>query len=144
MDPFHYYAEYRVLVCKSCQYAVQPSRLITHLRSHQHKLTQQQSEDIANQYGDKQLADPCLERIAPTTIVPPIDYLPIYRDGLACNHCQFVCRTCNWILRHQREVHNIRVGRGRRPTQLEWIPTWCQCFFISAGQYYFRVQTINQ
>jgi hypothetical protein len=25
MDPFHYYAEYRVLVCKSCQYAVYPS-----------------------------------------------------------------------------------------------------------------------
>jgi hypothetical protein len=24
MDPFYYYAEYRVLICKSCQYAVHP------------------------------------------------------------------------------------------------------------------------
>jgi Orsellinic acid/F9775 biosynthesis cluster protein D len=144
MDLFHYYSEYRVLVCKSCQYSIQPGRLVSHLRAKQHKLTQQQAAEIANRYADKQLADPCTERIAPIIPIKPIEYLPIYRDGLACNHCHFVCRTRNWILRHQREVHDIRIGRGRRQAQPEWTSIWCQCFFISAGQHYFQVQQTSR
>jgi Orsellinic acid/F9775 biosynthesis cluster protein D len=144
MDPFHYYAEYCVLVCKSCQYAIQPGRLVAHLRSEQHKLTRQQAEKIADQYTDKQLANPSIEHIVPASIISPIEHLPIYRDGLSCNHCQFVCRTRNWILRHQREVHNIRIGKGHRSTQTEWTTTWCQCFFTSIGQRYFQVQQTQQ
>ena len=140
MDLFHYYLQYRILVCKSCQYAIQPNCIIAHLRSDQHKLPRQQSEEIANQYKNYDLADPCIEHIIPQTTILPIDYLPIYRDGLACSHCQYVCRSERWIKQHQREVHNIRIGRGRRSGPIGWSTTWCQCFFISAGQYYFTVQ----
>ena len=140
MDLFHYYLQYRILVCKSCQYAIQPNCIIAHLRSDQHKLPRQQSEEIANQYKNYDLADPCIEHIIPQTTILPIDYLPIYRDGLACSHCQYVCRSERWIKQHQREVHNIRIGRGRRSGPIGWSTTWCQCFFINAGQYYFTVQ----
>jgi len=109
MDLFHYYLQYRILVCKSCQYAIQPNCIIAHLRSDQHKLPRQQSEEIANQYKNYDLADPCIEHIIPQTTILPIDYLPIYRDGLACSHCQYVCRSERWIKQHQREVHNIRI-----------------------------------
>ena len=139
MDLFHYYLQYRILVCKSCQYAIQPNCIIAHLRSDQHKLPRQQSEEIANQYKNYDLADPCIEHIIPQTTILPIDYLPIYRDGLACSHCQYVCRSERWIKQHQREVHNIRIGRGRRSGPIGWSTTWCQCFFINAGQYYFKV-----
>src|SRR5439155_529900 len=104
------------------------------------KKTRQQSEEIANQYKNCDLANPCIEHIIPQTTILPIDYLPIYRDGLACSHCQYVCRSERWIKQHQREVHNIRIGRGRRSGPIGWSTTWCQCFFISAGQYYFTVQ----
>ena len=77
---FHYYLEYRVLVCKSCQYAIRPNHLVAHLRSDQHKLSQQQSEEIANQYKDYDLADPSMEIIAPQITTTPINYLAIYRD----------------------------------------------------------------
>jgi len=87
MDLFHYYQQYRVLVCKSCRYAIQPGRIVMHLKSAQHQLSQQQGEEIAARYRDCDLADPCKERIAPGIIVIPLEHLPIYRDGLACQHC---------------------------------------------------------
>ena len=140
MDLFHYYLQYRILVCKSCQYAIQPNRIVAHLCSDQHKLSRQQSEEIADQYKDNEFADPCTECITPRTTSLPIDYLPIYRDGLACNHCFYVCRSLRVMKRHQRDIHNGKVGRGRRSGPVGWSTTWCQCFFISTGQYYFKVQ----
>lgn len=145
MNPFHYYAEYRVLVCKSCQYAVQPGYIAAHLRGDQHRLTRQQYNEIAAQYAGTDLANPVTEVIVPDTIVAPIDHLPIYRDGLACNSCSYVCRSVQVMKIHRRKVHHERVGRGRRPEVFEWESTWCQCFFTSIGQRYFRVQqTIQQ
>ncbi len=140
MDPFHYYAEYRVLVCKSCQYGIQPGYIAAHLRGEQHGLTRQQSNEIAVKYADTDLANPAMEAIVPSDIVLPIDHLPIYRDGLACRRCSYVCRSLTVIKRHQREVHNERIGRGRRPEVIAWEIVWCQCFFTSIGQRYFRVQ----
>lgn len=144
MNPFHYYSQYRVLVCKSCQHAIQPAHITAHLRSDQHEVSRQQSEELADLYKDYDLADPCKETIKPMTTVSPIDHLLIYRDGLQCKHCDYVCRSIVSMKKHQRQIHDIRVGRGRRPTTVEWTVTWCQCFFISVGQYYFSVQQTRQ
>ncbi|KAH0553344.1 hypothetical protein GP486_006568 [Trichoglossum hirsutum] len=144
MDPFHHYSEYRVLVCKSCQYAIQLTQIITHLRSDQHKLLRSQSEELANKYKNIQFADPRMKQIAPATVIVPIDYLPIYHDGLACNHYHFICRSRDWIQRHQQEVHNIKIGRGKRTVQIEWTTVWCQQFFTGVGQHFFQVQQTNQ
>jgi len=143
MDPLYYYLQYHVLVCKSCQYAVQPHRIIAHLRSDQHKLSLQQSKEIADRYKDYELADPCIEHIGPETITTPINHLPIYRDGLQCNYCSYICRAIEVMKRHQRQSHSIRIGRGRRSGPVGWSTTWCQCFFISAGQYYFQDAKID-
>jgi Orsellinic acid/F9775 biosynthesis cluster protein D len=144
MDPFHYYSDYRVLVCKSCQHAVQPTRIAAHLRGSQHKLPRQQSEEIANQYKDIQLADPITEQVIPITVITPIEYLPIYHDGLACNQCNYICRSRDWMQRHQREVHNVKIGRGRRLAQPKWTTVWCQQFFTGVGRHFFQVQQTNQ
>ncbi|KAH0565678.1 hypothetical protein GP486_000934 [Trichoglossum hirsutum] len=144
MDPFHHYPEYRVLVCKSCQYAIQPTQIVAHLRSDQHKLSRSQSEELADKYKNIQLIDPRTEQIAPTIVITPIHHLPIYRDGLACNHCHFICRSRDWIQRHQREVHNIKIGRGRKTAQIEWTTVWCQRFFTGVGRHFFQVQQTNQ
>ncbi|KAH0553469.1 hypothetical protein GP486_006461 [Trichoglossum hirsutum] len=145
MDPFYYYAQYRVLICKSCQYAIQPNHIAAHLQSEQHKVSRQQSKEIAEKYKDYNLANPHIESVAPEGLIEPIGHLPIHRDGLACSTCSYVCRSLKVIKRHQREVHNIRIGRGRRPESVGWSTNvWCQCFFISVGQRYFKVQQTNQ
>lgn len=144
MDLLHYYADYRVLVCKSCRYAVQPNHIAAHLRSDQHRLSRQQSQEIADRYGSYDLANPQTELIAPESVISPIEHLPIYRDGLSCNHCHFVCRSRDWILRHQRQVHNIKAGRGRKIVQVEWSTVWCQQFFTGVGRHFFPVQETNR
>lgn len=144
MELFHYYSEYRVIVCKSCQYAIQPGRITAHLRSDQHKLTRWQSEEAAEQYKSYDLADPCIEIVMPNSIVTPIDYLPLHKDGLQCNQCSYICRAVEVMKRHQRDTHNMRIGRGRRLAAISWTSTWCQCFFTSAGQRYFPVQQPNE
>ena len=143
MNLFHYYLEYRVLVCKSCQYAIRPNHLVAHLRSDQHKLSQQQSEEIANQYKDYDLADPSMEIIAPQITTTPINYLAIYRDGLQCNYCSYVCRAVEVMKRHQRKAHNLRTERGRRSIPI-WTGVWCQQFFTGVGWHLFQVQQTNQ
>src|SRR5579862_514407 len=142
MNPFHYYAEYRVLICKSCQYAVQPNHIAAHLRADQHKLSRQQSHEIASQYTDTNLADPSKESIVPNSIIAPLDDLPIYRDGLACQHCSYICRSINVMQRHQRQMHQQRIGRGRRLNTPAYESAWCQCFYTGVGQRYFRVQQV--
>jgi hypothetical protein len=132
MDPFYYYPEYRVLVCKSCRYAIQPTRIVAHLRSKQHGLTESESEVIATQYQGHDLADPHTELVVPYTIVTPIEHLTIYRDSIACAHCDFVCRAQWWMKQHQRDAHDYKSRRGRKMT-VTWTPTWCQQFFPSVG-----------
>ncbi|KAH0551483.1 hypothetical protein GP486_007303 [Trichoglossum hirsutum] len=144
MDPFYYYRQYRVLVCKSCQYAIQPTHIAAHLRSDQHKLSRKLSEEIANQYQNNDFADPRTELIAPKDIITPIEYLTIYRDGLKCSYCNYICRAIEVMKRHQRQTHNIRAGRGRRIAQVEWTIVWCQQFFTGVGRHFFQVQQTNQ
>jgi len=143
MNPYYYYSEYHVLVCKSCQYAVRPTHITAHLRSENHKLSREESESIAKLYEHCELADPCIEPIAPSVITTPIDHLPIHRDGLLCNYCKFICKAERWMKQHQREAHDVRVGRGRRTTS-SWTIVWCQQFFTGVGRHFFQVRQTNQ
>jgi Orsellinic acid/F9775 biosynthesis cluster protein D len=144
MDLLHYYAEYRVLICKSCQHAVYPAHIIAHLRSDQHKLTQWQSQEIADQYKIYDLANPQTEVIAPEGIITPIEHLPIYRDGLQCNYCNYICRKVEVMKKHQRQLHNLKIGRGRRSETTNWALVWCQQFFTGVGWHFFQIQETNQ
>ncbi|KAH0548600.1 hypothetical protein GP486_007856 [Trichoglossum hirsutum] len=144
MDLFYYYSQYRVLVCKSCQHAVYPKRIAAHLRSDQHKLPRPLSEEIANQYVDNDFADPHTEVVTPEGLIEPIDYLLIYRDGLKCSYCNYICRATEVMKRHQRRNHNIKVGRGRRIELKEWRAVWCQQFFTGVGRHFFEVRQTSQ
>lgn len=145
MDPFHYYSQYRVLVCKSCQYAVPRSHIVAHLRSNGHELSRQQCQEIVNNYKDIEIADPHTARIAPKAIVQPIDHLTIHRDGLKCMYCNYICRSVAVAKKHQRQSHDMRVGRGRRTESVGWKSAiWCQQFFTGVGRYFFEVQQTNQ
>ncbi|KAH0543333.1 hypothetical protein GP486_008582, partial [Trichoglossum hirsutum] len=55
----------------------------------------------------------------------------------------YICRAERVIKQHQREVHSLRVGRGRKiePT---WTVVWCQQFFTGVGRHFFEVQQTNQ
>jgi superfamily II DNA helicase RecQ len=108
-------------------------------------MSKQLSKEIANQYENNDFADPQTEVVAPEGLVQPIEHLSIHRDGLKCNYCHFICRSKDWIQRHQREVHNIKIGRGRRRTvPVEWTTVWCQQFFTGVGRHFFEVRQTNQ
>src|ERR1700758_4813674 len=100
MDPYHYYSEYQVLVCKACQQAVRPAHFTAHLRGENHSLTRQESEEIVSRYKNFTLVDPTVQVVGPTTLVHPIDHLQIYRDGLLCAHCNFIYRAERVIKQH--------------------------------------------
>ena len=68
-----------------------------YLQSNQYKLLRQQSEEITNQYKDYDLTNLYIEYIIPLTIILPIDYLPIYCDGLAYSYCQYIYHSKRWI-----------------------------------------------
>jgi hypothetical protein len=48
MNSLHYFSQYRVLVCKSCQHAIYPKHIIGHLQSDQHKLEGLTSDNFSN------------------------------------------------------------------------------------------------
>jgi hypothetical protein len=143
MNSLQYLPEYQVLICTSCQYAIQPDHIVAHLQSKEHQVSREESKRIATICQKQPLADPCKEPIIPTSIIQPIDHLPIFRDGLACQHCQYVCRSTEVMKRHQRQVHSLKSGRGRRTTAT-WTSIWCQRFFPGKGTRYFAVASTNQ
>src|SRR5436309_3473959 len=142
MNSLQYLPEYQVLICMSCQYAIQPDHIAIHLQSKEHRISREESKRIADIYRKQPLADPCKELIMPASIIQPIEYLPIFRDGLACQSCRYICRSAEVMKRHQRQAHSLKGGRGRRMT-VTWTSTWCQRFFISAGRRYFAVASTN-
>ena len=78
MNSLQYLPEYQVLICMSCQYAIQPDHIAIHLQSKEHRISREESKRIADIYRKQPLADPCKELIMPTSIIQPIEYLPIF------------------------------------------------------------------
>jgi hypothetical protein len=123
MDPVQYLPEYQVLICKSCRHALQPDHIATHFRSKEHRMSREESRRMAAACRQWPLLDSYTQPIMPTSVVHPIDHLPIFRDGLACQHCRYVCRSKEVMKRHQRRDHGLKSGR-RRPMTRSWTSTF--------------------
>ena len=92
--------EHKILICIPCQYAIVPSQLTTHLRSHHPRLSIEQRRDYITKINScLTLATVHKAVIYPTPTDPPVSCLPVYFDGLKCNAltygntaCAYVCR----------------------------------------------------
>ena len=131
-----YVAEYRVLICQPCGYAVQPTGLSRHLKEI-HKI-HSANREIFLDYADT------LDLQQPEAILlpkekddtEPIPFLPIV-DGLACgiDGCRHLCATGKRMKMHYRAVHpNVT------PTDLKCSAVHLQTFFRGNQLRYFAVR----
>jgi superfamily II DNA helicase RecQ len=154
---FHHLAEYRVAVCKECQYAVWPDQIEGHLHE-QHKIQRRDASEIGSEVrrwaGVIQYPS---EFVPPSQIVAPHPQLPIYSDGLLCqlnpSQCQRVLRSIKSMKQHWHEDHQgWSAGKKRgRPSRTKakglqaqmdqgYTRVHCQRLFGSRhGSQYFQV-----
>lgn len=129
-DPRH-----RILICRECQYAVQPSALDSHLL--RHKVYRQTRYDLIAKYSKFDLCDPH-DIALPTGKSPPIPGISIifgFRCGLVgCGH---LCASSKRLRKHWTEVHpEERVGKDGLGEEVS-----LQTVFRGVHLRYFEVDT---
>jgi superfamily II DNA helicase RecQ len=165
MDQFTHLPEYRVIICKKCQYAVLPSEIDAHFQKMPtHGLSKKSrrriQEQVAKIHGLIQSQHE-LQRDGFTFPPPRSPAMPELgmpkTDGLRCTFdskdgkpCQFINRRDQMLREHYRDIHDW-VNPRKRGGQSKKVPVeetpWrkevhCQRFF-DHGLYsrYFEVQS---
>jgi hypothetical protein len=132
-DLLHYQSTYAVLICTSCQYAIQPSGLARHLKEihHVYRSRRRPYMEYASQF---KLAPP--EEVMRVGIKEfPVRRLPVL-DGLRCLHpggCGYLCVSIKRMQNHWSCAHG---GRAKGDTG-EWGPAPLQTFFRGNLLQYF-------
>jgi len=128
-----YLPNYKVVVCSSCQYAVQPGAISRHLKDIHHIIRNHRRPFM--QYVSKlDLDDP--QNVIQSTDRPhefPIPLLPV-QDGLMCKHegCSHLCVSVKRMKSHWAAAH----GRAGEPHQ-DWRSVPLQTFFRGNSLRYF-------
>lgn len=151
LELFHYNSTYQVWICKKCQSAVTPNRLVSHLaRKHTHHPSARTSAQRAAIYDEVMKVHPWNPDEEPFQIPPPdarpIHGLPVY-TGYRCPEetCTYVARQTGSVRTHRHITHGPsgrRRGRQREtdPVNPTLQPVKCQRFFTScAHSGYFEV-----
>ena len=125
MDYITIHRETDILICKSCKFALIPSRINTHFRDSPHRLNPTIRSEIED-YISYIFSDIITEEheIQPRiqTFLKSFDHtsfiseLAIYSDGLACPYCSYISRSRRPIQSHLKDFHdweNPRI-RGRK------------------------------
>lgn len=130
-----YDAEYRVLICRDCQYAIQKSAIPSHLL--RHKIYRKERQHLLSSISLLDLVDP--ENIhIPAPDSAPIVALPII-SGYCCtvDSCRSLYASSKRMRRHQSETHGLigdsNLSRLSRPAKL-------QTFFRGSKLRYFEVR----
>ncbi|KAF2119048.1 hypothetical protein BDV96DRAFT_643205 [Lophiotrema nucula] len=133
-----YETQYRVLICRECQYAIQKSAISSHLL--RHKIYRDGRHDLLTLISQLDILEP--EDVPlPTPDSKPVDLLPVI-DGYCCTvpNCDNLCASEKRMRRHWSEVHGEVAGlvlaNGARPTKL-------QTFFRGTKLRYFEVSSIT-
>jgi hypothetical protein len=163
MDQFIHLPEFRVIICKKCQYAVLPSEINNHFtNTPNHGLSKESRRLISKQVGrvegliqNKQTLNQVQFKYPPPNTTPIPGLEKPKTDGLGCTFmkegkkCPFVSRFEQPIREHCRDVHQWKNPRKRggqaKDSCTEEVP-WeegihCQRFF-GYGLYsgYFEVE----
>ena len=109
---FQHMQQYKIIVCKTCAFAVVPQQIDRHLREHHPQVDKQKRsriaatgtalETVAHNEGDV---------IYPEASEEPVEGLEVYGDGVRCmgqqdgKPCAYVCRTAFGMQKHCRLKH---------------------------------------
>ena len=113
-DVFELLSDFRIVLCRVCQFAVVPSQVQTHLTKHHTRLSVSQRQDlVAKVQSLPDLAYEESQVVYPRPRAALIEGLPIYYDGLRCTgrvtrgkRCRYVCRTVYGIREHCKKKHS--------------------------------------
>jgi len=154
MDKIVVHFQTGFVICKECKFAVLPFHLDSHFSTQNHALSKsERNEMIENVKGGfdlveytREIKPKISEFLSTRSDENSLPFLPLYRDGISCHDCSYICRHYSGIQTHSRTEHgwsNFRVkGKRKRTIDIEpWdfnVP--CQRFFISGyGSQYFKV-----
>lgn len=117
-DGFYYLARFRVVVYKSCLYAVWPKEVAAHLRAPRHARIIPEIRTIAQQLSSwPNLCHTATELELPTRLDEAVPYIPIYTDGQRCQlvggTCSYVSRSVGSMKHHWRLLHKWSPGQSR-------------------------------
>jgi hypothetical protein len=106
--------QYRILICTDFHYAVVPTKLDRHLRTHRIRLSLPQCRAIVSTIdGFSGLARTPSDVVYPSPSDPPVAHLSVHFDGLQCGGsdtqgapCSYICRTRRGIREHCEQRHN--------------------------------------
>lgn len=130
----HHLPLHRVLICKECRYAIQPSAISRHLKD-LHRIYRSDRQELIEYAKELHLADPG-EVILPPPDEAPVPLLPT-ESGLACvaDGCAHLCVTVKRMKSHWSTAHRDAVGDGGA----QWRPVTLQTFFRGNQLRYFVV-----
>src|SRR5436305_15197076 len=100
MDHFDKLEQYRIIVCKTCKYAVLPSQLSTHLASAKHRVPSTQRSEIEREVaawpGLLQSEADLNQLHVPINTPSPFQYLTTYTDGRRCDFAGNTGQPCRY------------------------------------------------
>jgi hypothetical protein len=133
-DLLHYIPAHRVLICKECRYAIQPSAISRHLKD-LHKIYRSDRSELLEYTKELDLADPA-DVVLPPPNEAPVPLLPT-ESGLACarDGCNHLCITVKRMKSHWATAHRDVVGSASS----QWRPVSLQTFFRGNQLRYFIV-----
>jgi uncharacterized C2H2 Zn-finger protein len=154
---FEHVAEYSIVACRECRYAVWPGQIESHLQG-QHKVSYKQAEIVGEQIRNwAGLLQYPSELEVPGGVSRPVPQLAMYTDGLLCQldsgQCSRIFRSSKSLKKHWRIDHGWSAsGRQGQPSQTRqksmqaqiekaYQQVHCQRLFNSRhGSQYFEVQ----
>lgn len=157
-DVFDEIPEYGLIACSRCRYAVWPAAAKGHLKR-EHQMGDEQAAAIASELEELWGAGAARHQddvAVPEAVPAAIPQLALFKDGLRCDACPYVCRNRDHMRKHCNKVHGwAKQGRRGRPSKdaelraagsEPWrTGVWCQRFFPSRQcSQYFTVETTEQ
>jgi hypothetical protein len=129
----HYLLPHRVLICKECRYAIQPSAISRHLKE-LHRIYRSDRKKFMEYAQSLDLAEPG-DVILPEPNEAPVPSL-LTTSGLACraSGCGYLCVSIQRMKRHWATVHSDVVADAA-----QWYPVDLQTFFRGNQLRYFIV-----
>ncbi|KAH8597516.1 hypothetical protein B0O99DRAFT_592669 [Bisporella sp. PMI_857] len=129
-----YLSTHRVLICKECRYAIQPSAISRHLKE-LHRIYRSDRQEFMEYAQSLDLADPG-DVVLPKPHEAPVPFLPT-QSGFACaaRGCGHLCVTVKRMKGHWAKVHKDEISGGA-----QWRPVDLQTFFRGNQLRYFIVR----
>jgi hypothetical protein len=136
-DFLEYNANYRLIICRECQYAIQKNALGSHLL--RHKIYRGERQRLLTTIAQLEILEPDQVQV-PDAGSPPVDGLTII-SGFRCTaaNCSSLYASDKRMRRHWSEIHGIR-----DPPESCGRPVNLQTFFRGLKLKYFEVESTTE